>query len=160
MLHKGTDQNVIDVANTIRSARTSLGLTKPTLAERAGVSVHAVWEVENRNNGTVALLSALCTALDVRFAGLPRGRGFGEQARKLRVRRGWSQDRLAERAGVSAPVIARLEQGNARIATLTAVLAVLAPKARVAQSVGRQWSGSAIEIVDLPLSTSLIAFTP
>jgi phage N-6-adenine-methyltransferase len=85
------------------------------------------------------LLAIICSALDLRFAGLPKGRSFGEQVRTLRLRRGWSQEKLAERAAHSAPAVSRLEQDTARIATLSAALAVLAPKARVRKPEVAQW---------------------
>ncbi|WP_414472778.1 DNA N-6-adenine-methyltransferase [Microvirga sp. M2] len=132
-------QNVMDFAAAIRDARTSSGLTQSELAQKAGVSLHAVWEIESRGNGSVALLTSVCAALDLRFAGLPRGTTFAEQVRILRTRRGWSQERLAGRAGVSIPAIVRLERGNARIATLSAVLSVLAPKARARKPEIANW---------------------
>ena len=131
----------MDFAAAIREARTSSGLTQSDLAARAGVSSHAVWELENKGNGTVAVLSAVCAALDLRFAGLPRGRSFGDQVRTLRTRRGWSQERLAQRAGISIPAIIRLERGNARITTLRAALALLAPRVRVRRTEVAQWGG-------------------
>jgi transcriptional regulator with XRE-family HTH domain len=108
----------MDLAGIVREARTSSGLSQAELATRASVSPHAIWELEARGNGTVGLLTKVCAALDLRFAGLPRGAGFPQQVRALRQRRGWSQDRLAIKAGVSAPAIMRLERGQARVATL------------------------------------------
>jgi phage N-6-adenine-methyltransferase len=141
ILPQEIDPKRMDIAAIVREARTSSGLSQSDLARRAGVSIHAVWELENRGNGTVDVLSSVVAALDLRFAGLPRGKTFAEQVRTLRGRRGWSQERLAERAGVSPPAIMRLERGNARIATLSAVLAVLAPKARVRRSDFAAWRG-------------------
>ena len=116
----------MDVATLLREARASSGLTQSEVAERAGCSLHAVWEAE-RGNGTVALLTRVFTALDVRLAGFPRGATLAERVHILRQRRGWSRQHLAQRAGTSLSAIERLERGNARIATLSAVLAVLAP---------------------------------
>jgi transcriptional regulator with XRE-family HTH domain len=114
----------------IRDARTSSGLSQTELAARANVSLHAVWDAE-RGNGTVAVLAAIISALELRFAGLPKAGTFGERVKALRLRRGWTQEKLAGRAGVSVMALSRLERSNARIATLSAVLAVLAPQARV-----------------------------
>lgn len=61
-----------DVATLLREARTSCGPTQSQVAERAGCSVHAVWEAE-RGNGTVALLTRSRPALYVRLASPPRG---------------------------------------------------------------------------------------
>lgn len=142
----------MDFSAAIRKARTSSGLSQTDLAERAGVSPHAVWEIENRGNGTVDILARLCAALDLRFAGLPRGKTFSEQVKTLRLRRGWSQERLAEHAGVSAPAIMRLERGNPRVATLSAALAVLAPKARVRRSDLAAWRGGSRDCCFTPAS--------
>ncbi len=122
---------VMDFATIIRDARTSSGLTLAALAGRAGVSPNAVWELESRGSGTVAVLSKLIRALDLRFAGLPKGNTLSEQVRTLRERRGWSQQRLAHASGVSTPAIVRLENGNTRIHTLSTALAILAPNVRV-----------------------------
>lgn len=40
------------------------------------------------------------------------GEGFGRQIREARNARGWSQDELAARAGVSRPSVARIERGD------------------------------------------------
>ena len=130
----------MDFATLLREARTSCGLTQSQVGERAGCSLHAVWEAEH-GHGTVALLYRLLTALDVRLAGLPRGSTLAERVFELRQRRGWSRERLAQRAGVSLSSIERLERGNARIATLSAVLAVLAPAARARKPELARWGG-------------------
>lgn len=130
----------MDVATLLREARTSSGLTQNQVAARAECSLHAVWEAE-RGNGTVALLSRLMAALDVRLAGLPRGSTLAERVHLLRQRRGWSRQHLAERAGVALSAVERLERGNARIATLEAVLTVLAPAARARKPETSRWGG-------------------
>jgi transcriptional regulator with XRE-family HTH domain len=61
----------MDFATAVREARTSSGLTQADLASRAKVSQHAIWELENRHNGTVAVLAAACAALDLRFTVYP-----------------------------------------------------------------------------------------
>jgi phage N-6-adenine-methyltransferase len=129
----------MDIATIIRDARTSSGLTQAELAQRAGCTANGVWEMEARAAGTMKLLATISTALDLRFAGLPKGRSFGEQIRTLRLRRGWSQEMLAQRSGLSAPAISRLEKDSARIAALSAALSVLAPKARVRKPQVAQW---------------------
>jgi len=141
----------MDFGAIIREARTSSGLSQADLANRAGVSIGAIYELEARGNGTVALLITLCQTLDLRFAGLPKGARFGEQVRALRLRRRWSQETLAGSARVSSPAIMRLESGNARIATLSAALKVLAPNARVRKPDIANWgSGSRDERLTPP----------
>lgn len=49
---------------------------------------------------------------------------FGKIIREARIVKGWSQDELAERAGVSRPTIARAERGDD---ISTATLAKIAP---------------------------------
>lgn len=129
----------MDFATIIREARTSSGVTQDELAARAGVTANTIWELESRGSGTVALLTKVVAALDLRFAGLPQGGEFADKVRALSARRGWTQAQLASRAGVSVPTVANLERGNARIATLSAALAVLAPKARVRKPEVTHW---------------------
>lgn len=128
----------MDFASIIREERTSKGLTQGELAKRANCSLHAVWEAE-RGNGSVAVLSALVASLDIRFAAVAKGETWGERVRALRNKRGWSQEKLAARAGVSTMAINRLENGNARIATLSAALGVLAPRARARKPQIASW---------------------
>ena len=90
---------VMNFASIVREARTSSGLSQAELATRAGVTTNTVWEMENQGSGTVAVLSKIIAALDLRFTGLPKGRSFADQIRTLRTRRGWTQERLALRAG-------------------------------------------------------------
>src|SRR4051812_39408104 len=129
----------MDLAGIVREARTSSGLSQAELASRASVSPHAIWELEARGNGTVALLTKVCAALDLRFTGLPRRPSLPQQVRALRTKRGWSQEKLAAKADVSAPAIMRLERGQARVATLSAALRVLAPEARIRKPELAQW---------------------
>ncbi len=129
----------MEFAAVIRNARISSGLSQPDLATRAGIGVATVWRIENDGDGTVDILGRVCKALDLRFAGLPRGGEFGQRIKVLRARRGWSQQTLAERIGVSVGAIARLETGNARIKTLEEALALLAPGARVRRPEVSHW---------------------
>ena len=96
-------------------------------------SLEETFTLAERNLGTVALLERIADALGVEFAGLPPGRTLAGRVKAARTRRGWSQEKLAERASVSPMAILRLERGNARIRTLAAVAGVLAPKVRIAR---------------------------
>jgi hypothetical protein len=88
----------VDFSTIIREACTSLGLSQ---SDPASPGIASVWRLENNGNGTVEVLTRLSVVLDLRFTGMPRGRSFGDPIKALRTRRGWSQERLAERAGVS-----------------------------------------------------------
>ncbi len=129
----------MNFATIVREARTSSGLSQPDLAAEAGVGVATVWRIEKDGDGTVDVLTCLCRALDLRFAGLPHADSFGDQVRTLRTRRGWSQEKLADRVGVTVGSITRLEIGNARIKTLEAALGVLAPGARARKPEVTHW---------------------
>jgi phage N-6-adenine-methyltransferase len=129
----------MEFAAVIRNARISSGLSQPDLAAKAGVGVATIWRIENEGDGTVEVLGQVCQALDLRFAGLPRGDGFGPRIKVLRARRGWTQRTLAERIGVSVGSVTRLETGNARIRTLEQALTLLAPGARVRRPEVSHW---------------------
>lgn len=119
----------MDISSAIRNARKGVGMTQAELASRSGISARAVWEVEN-GGGRLVSLFAMIQALDFRVAGLPRGQDLGGQIRTLRKRRGWTQADLALRAGISKPTVIGLERNQGHVRSLSAVLAVLAPKAR------------------------------
>ena len=133
----------MDFSAIIREARTTSGLSQSDLATKAGVGIATIWRIEKEGDGTIDVLAGICRALDLRFTGLPRAGSFGDQVRALRTRRGWSQERLAERIGVSVGSITRLETGNARIKTLSAALKVLAPEARVRKPEIAAWGTGA-----------------
>jgi len=132
----------LSLSEIVRHGRTSTGLTQAQVAARASVSPHAVWELE-RGNGTVAMFGAVLDALDVRLAGLPRGRSIAERVRTARLRRGLSLESLAARAGVSKGALLRLENGNARLSTFEAVAAVLMPGLRARKPEFASWRGGA-----------------
>ncbi|SJN22976.1 hypothetical protein FM104_03820 [Microbacterium esteraromaticum] len=58
---------------------------------------------------------------------------FGDDIREARNQRGWTQEELAERAGVSRPTIARVERGDdVSTANLAKVAAALGLEIRLA----------------------------
>lgn len=126
------------LGSLIRSARQRRGQSLQGLAERAGLSSSAVWEVE-QGGGRMETVARLLTSLDVRIAGLPPGPTLGAKLRTLRMRRGWSVERCAERAGVSPNAVRRVEGESGRAGTVEAVMAVLAPKARERREERAQW---------------------
>src|SRR3954452_12696804 len=107
----------MDLAAVIRDARIASGLSQREVGDRAKCSLQAVWKAE-QGHGTVALFTAICDVLDIRLAGLPRGRTIAERVKAKRLKLKWSQEKLAARANVATTAVARLETGNARIATL------------------------------------------
>lgn len=124
----------------VRHARASQGLTQNTVAERAGVSSQAVLDLE-AGRGTLASLMPVMDALDIRLNGLPRGRSLLARMAIARERRGMTLDGLAERAGISKGSVLRLGQGSGRVATLEAVLRVLAPTVSARKPERAHWAG-------------------
>ncbi len=41
-----------------------------------------------------------------------RAKGFGKSVQAARLEKGWSQEKLAEKAGVSRPTVSRVELGE------------------------------------------------
>ena len=113
----------------------------PELAERAGVSQHAVWEVETQGGGRTSTLIALMGALDMRLAGLPRASALGQRLRVARERRQWSVVDAARRAGVSPNSVRRAELDQAQVTTVEALLEILAPEARTRKPERARWDG-------------------
>lgn len=111
------------------------------LAAQSGISGHAIWEMETQGSGTIRSLMAVAAALDLRFAGLPRGATLPDRVRTLRERAGISPEALAKRAGISPNAVRRMETGAAHVTTLEAVLDVLAPQARVRKPERAAWAG-------------------
>jgi transcriptional regulator with XRE-family HTH domain len=131
----------IDVGVGVRTARRKAGLTQAELAEKAGCSRHAIWELEKHGSGTLNVLARVFDAVGLRFTRVPEGQ-FGAALKTLRLARGLSQQRLASRADLSVPTVARLESGNGRIDSFCRTLAVLAPRASIRKNNGL-WGGRA-----------------
>jgi transcriptional regulator with XRE-family HTH domain len=129
----------MNFAAIVHDARTTSGLSQSDLAAKACIGIATLWRIEKDGDGTIDVLTEICRALDLRFTGLPRAGSFGDQVQVLRTRRGWTQSQLAERIGVSVGSITRLETGNARIKTLSAAFAALAPKARIRKAEIPHW---------------------
>lgn len=83
-----------------------------------------------QGTGSVCTLVAVMQALDYRLTGLGTGASIGEQISRSRIRRGFSRKRLAEKTGLSPTTISAVETGGGSVASIQALLAVLAPKAR------------------------------
>lgn len=49
---------------------------------------------------------------------------FGEQVKKYRKKNGWSQQKLAEKAGVAYNVITKLEQGTAKQPSIQTIIKI------------------------------------
>lgn len=135
------DTDTSRVGRWVRDLRQSMGLSQAELAARASCGVHAVWELEARGNGTMAILQAVTAALDGRWIGFPRGSSLPERTKAARLRAGLSMDALAALAGVSKGSIIRLEQGTARVATFEAVLPLIAPGCSLRKPQVLRWVG-------------------
>lgn len=110
-------------------ARKSSGVSQSTLAVRIGVPLQRIKRLE-RGVGSTETLAAAMTALDFRLTGLVPGNTLGEKLRASRLRRGWTVEKAASRAGISRTTLAGLERGGGSVASLLRLLTVLAPKAR------------------------------
>lgn len=127
---------VLDFGAAIKETRKSKGLARAVVAKQARIAPSSLVAMELTGAGTVAQMQKVLEVLEIRWAGLPRGKSFGAAVRALRERKGWSQEKLCDRAGVSVPALIRLEQleardGSVQIATLEKCLSVLAPNVRV-----------------------------
>jgi transcriptional regulator with XRE-family HTH domain len=69
------------------------------------------------------LAVAMCKAMPPRKKKAPEAIAFGEAIRERRKARGWTQERLAEEAGVSALQIGFTERGD-NVPKLTLILRV------------------------------------
>jgi transcriptional regulator with XRE-family HTH domain len=70
---------VHDIGTALRAARAQRGWTRDQLADRAGVSVAAIAQIESgrRRDVRLSTLTALATALDVSLDELVTGRTAG-----------------------------------------------------------------------------------
>lgn len=113
----------------LRQARLSCGWSQRTLGKRIGVEAQTVKRLE-RGIGSVVNLVAAMQALDFHAAGIARGRNLPEQLRNRRLSASMSVAALAKRAGLSRSTVADVERGRGSVASLTKMLAALAPRMR------------------------------
>jgi len=114
----------IPTGEDIRAARENNGLTQAELADRAGVSQPLIARIESNNvDPTIDTLYSVVAALNDSSADLEQEEvkismpSVLEDARK---RTGYTQGELADAAGVSQPLISRVERQdvNPRSSTL------------------------------------------
>jgi transcriptional regulator with XRE-family HTH domain len=129
----------MNIGNLIRVERKAKGKTLVEIGNALGISDKTVWELEKQNRGTMAGLERVCQYLGVEWVGLPPGHTLGTRIFAERVKRGWTQEILAKKAGISRPTILRVETDRAYISTLGAVLDVIAPDIRPRKPVIRQF---------------------
>ena len=111
--------------NTLRATRRSCGLTQASVAASAGISLPTLRALE-RGEGGVRALAAVMAVLDLRCGWAPDRVQAARALADRRRARGFSQAQLANRIGVSRPVVIALERDlGATVATLVRAAAVL-----------------------------------
>ncbi|MBN9437150.1 DNA N-6-adenine-methyltransferase [Bosea sp. (in: a-proteobacteria)] len=117
----------------LRDRRVRSGLSLADIATKTGYTLNTIWELEIHGRGTIALFEAAMHALDLHIVGLTPGKALGPRLKATRLKRGLSIETLATRAGCSAGALARVESGQARVASMLAVASILAPQMRFAK---------------------------
>jgi transcriptional regulator with XRE-family HTH domain len=126
------------IGSLLRAERKAKGKTLTEIADALAVSLNTVWQLEKLNRGSMAGLERISQFLGLEWIGLPPGSSLGARVRTARVRRGWTQEGLANKAGVSRPAVIRVEADRGQISSLCAVLDVIAPDIRPRKPVTRQ----------------------
>ncbi len=131
----------MDIGKLIRAWRKANGKTLSEVGDAIAMTGKDVCKLEKQNRGSMANLERVCRFLGVEWIGLPPGSSLGTRIRTARVRRGWTQEVVANKAGISRPALARVEADRAYISTLGAVLDVIAtPNMRPRKPIVRQYA--------------------
>jgi len=117
----------------LRDKRERSGLSLAELASKTGYTLNTIWELEIHGRGTMALFDAVTHALDLHIVGLTPGKALGLRLKAARLKRGLSIEALATKAGCSAGAVSRVENGQARVASMLAVANIIAPEMRFAK---------------------------
>jgi DNA-binding XRE family transcriptional regulator len=131
----------MNVGAVVREARKAIGETQEGLGGRARLCRRSVFLLE-QNGGRVSSLAAVIPILGLKLAGLPAADTLAVQLLRARTKKKLTQAQLAEASGLSVPTIRGLENGGGSVASLSAVLAVLAPEARRRRHPRATWSHS------------------
>lgn len=119
----------MNIGQAVRQARKGCGLTQEELAGRANISRSAIVKLEI-NRGSCSTLKKVRPHIGFRITALASGNEPAEQVRNARFRRGYSLEKVAKGAGVSIPTVRLIESGGGTIASLSAIVKFLAPRAR------------------------------
>lgn len=154
------------LGNLLRTARQAQGLTVHQVANRSGTAIATLvrWEDGSTTPNSARLIGAMRTVglssnelllaaawpdnAEARMGSRSQGRGFPDALRTARVNGGWSQRRLANRCGVSQPLVSQWETGRTfpRPSTWPAVCSALAELERpTTASEMREWRPRAQE---------------
>jgi DNA-binding XRE family transcriptional regulator len=128
----------MDFGESVRVARRAMGLTQDGLAHAAGVSRHTVLLLE-QGGGRMAALQQVAPHILFRITGLASGDDPHEQVRRARQQRGLTQSELARKAGVSVPTVRTVEKGTASMSSLSKIVSVLAPNAKMTTPFRAHW---------------------
>lgn len=128
----------MNVGEAVRVARKASALTQGALANAAGVSRHAILLLE-KGGGRMTTLQRVMPHILFRITGLASGDLPHEQVRRARHQRKMTQGELARKAGVSVPTVRAVERGSASISSLSKIVGVLAPQAKVTQPFRAHW---------------------
>ena len=130
------------ISAELKKSRLSQGKTLEDVAYACESHTKNIWLIENGKAGSLTLFDKVVRYLDIDFNGLPSPEEtFGARLKAARIKRGWTQAQVADKARVSVPVVGRLERDNGHLKSFEAVIAVLAPKMRAGTPKGRRkWS--------------------
>jgi transcriptional regulator with XRE-family HTH domain len=128
----------MDIGTALRRSRRQSGLTQQELADLAGLSRQTIVQLE-RGLGRMSSLNAVAPHIAFRMKGVAKGARLQDQLADARRRRGLTQFDLAARAGLSIPTVRSIERGRASLASLSAVMKVLAPSATSAERPRAYW---------------------
>jgi transcriptional regulator with XRE-family HTH domain len=128
----------MNVGDLIRAERKAKGKTLVEIGDALGISPNTVWELEKQNRGTMVGLQRICDFLGLEWVGLASGRTLGARIWAERLKSGWTQEIVANKAGISRPAVARVESDRGHISSLCAVLDVIAPDIRPRKPITRQ----------------------
>ena len=114
----------------LRHARLATGLTQQQVADRAAIDLATVRVLE-RGGGTMGPLLGAFDVLGARFHDQPPEAPLPEWIAACRKARGWSQEALAARLGISKPTIIQIERGKGQVRSLVAVMSSLGLRTEV-----------------------------
>ena len=98
----------LNIGSLLRAERKAKGKTLREIGDALAISVNTVWQIEKLNRGTMVGLDRISQFLGLEWVGLAPGQTFGTRIRAERLKRGWTQEGLANKAGVSRPAVIRV----------------------------------------------------